>query len=436
MKYKDYTRQCREVQVPAVKGVLASDSGPLARSEFCILRGDRDGALKAIAGIADAKVAYLQAVKACRQFEDRVFLEGRPLPDLCGETRDWLLPVLRAGGSVTQSVGEASELERYLADIPGIAGIEAVIARSLLSNAYRNAGDLHASSRVLLQAFQLAAGVNSPVAEGGVTSGPDLSFAKKRQAAFRSLLMTVDFRRYSLFPCSGTLLGLRRDGDFIPSDGDVDLGCLDADVFTELKHALGRSGRFYLSPGRLRTNFNARHVDGAKVDISLYVSRGDGLAKTSHVYEWRFRKFSLGELATDYGRLPAPESPESYLEQMYGDWQVPRSDYDSRIDSPNLVYVSPDEVVIVLANHVLDAWLHKPESLGRWQQKVGRLPAGMRGEMERYFACLPATEMTAWRRRTWCQIDRGVGTVRKPVPEASTPATTSGSSKGGSERKR
>lgn len=386
MRYLEYAKLCRQGQSWAGNEVFVPDLNLVKRSEMYILSGNAESARATIADITDPRAAYLQAVKASRHFEDDSFMDGLELP--AALTPDWLLPLLRGACSVAGNDGDGERLERYIANAPETVGPDAIKAFAIVSNAYRNANNLGASRRVLLEAFQLTprvkeSGVNVPRA------GADLLFARRRQTAFHDLLRVASFHQRSIFPCSGTLLGLYRDKDFIPSDGDVDLGCLDPTGFQALKEDMRKSGRFYLSPGRMGSNFNARHVDGPKLDVSLYVPREQGWAKTSHVYEWRFDKFSLGELATDYGRLPVPDAAEDYLSAMYEDWWVPQSGYDSRIDSPNLVYVSPEEVVIVMANHFLAAYLQGgAAACVSWKRKFERLPGEVRSDMGRFTACL------------------------------------------------
>lgn len=381
--YQEYLKRCRAAQLSVCRGRGAEAVGTLEASELAILRGDQTTARTTVSALADPREAYLQAVKAFRHFEDPTFLRGTGIP---AAKADWLLPMLRAAGSVAGVRGDADEVERR-ARVGAGRGAEAVRAFIIVANAHRNAGNLEASRRVLHEAFALAARVAPQ--DQPARRGPDLLFTRRRQAAFRDLLRVADFRRHSVFPCSGTLLGFYRDQDFIPSDGDVDLGCLDPDGFEAIKAAMRASGCFLLSPGRLPSNFNARHVTGPKFDVSLYVTRGDGWAKTSHVYEWRFARFALGELATDYGRLPAPAPAEEYLGAMYEDWWVPRSGYDSRIDSPNLTHVSPGEVVLVLASHVLGTYLEGGNAAcAGWRRKLERLPAAMRKDVAGFLAPL------------------------------------------------
>lgn len=381
MTYQEYAKLCRVDPSRASTDDPAHVCGPVERSERCILRGDAEGARAAIAELQDPRVAYLQAAKASRHFEDPAFLTGRDAPTAKG---DWLLPVLRAACSVATEAKDGENIERRVEAASGVRGVEAIRAWMIAANAHRNAGSLEASRQLLLKAFELAPRVAGP----GVfqpSTGPDLLFMRRRQSAFRDLLRVVNFDQCSLFPCSGTLLGFHRDQDFIPADGDVDLGCLDPAGFEKVKEAMRASGCFYLSPGRLESNFNARHIGGPKFDVSLYVERGEGWAKTSHVYEWRFHRFSLGEMATDYGRLPVPDPADQYLSAMYEDWWVPRSGYDSRIDSPNLTYVSRDEVVVVLASHFLATYLQGGhEACAGWRRKFERLPGDMGVDMSSF----------------------------------------------------
>lgn len=382
MSYKSYLDCCKQGQLWASRQGALPDLDPVKLSELYILSGNEDSARGAIENISDHRAKYLQSVKAGKHFDAPSFFAGLGLPP--AGTSDWVLPLLRAASSIAGASGNAEELGRYATASPRVSGADAVRALLIVSNAYRNSNDIAQSERVLLEAFQLGASVVPPVPPGLVKK-IDLAFARRRQAAFHDMLQAVDFKGCSAFPCSGTLLGLHRDGDFIPSDGDVDIGCLDPDGFERMKVALRSAGRFYVSPGRLGTNINVRHIDGTKIDISLYVPRGERWAKTSHVYEWQFDRFTLGMFATDYGRLPAPEPVESYLSAMYEDWWVPRSGYDSRIDSPNLSYVSREEVVMVLASHFLLSRMTEGEASGRkWLAKLRRLPEDMRSSMGRF----------------------------------------------------
>lgn len=378
MKYTSYLGSCRRGRSWARTRSEGDANDPIGYSELHLLKGNPRSALTAITGIRDKRAAYLQAVKAYQHFADSTFLDGREASPPSPSSADWTLPILRAAGRAARSREDARRLEEHCyATSKRLPEARVVSALMVVSHCHRDVGDLASSRRLLARAFQIASSMQIHAAQP--SGDKQVVFSHRRQAAFHDLLRVTDLWQHSLFLCSGTLLGFYRGGDFIPSDGDVDLGTTDPSGFSSLREGLRSSGRFYLSTGRLQSTLKAKHANGTKIDISLYESRGDSWAKTSHVYEWKFERFELGELATDYGRLPVPVPTEDYLCSMYEDWWVPRSGYDSRIHSPNLTHVSPEEVALVLSGHYLTTYLRGGKAAcAGWDKKFEGLTSETR----------------------------------------------------------
>lgn len=350
---------------------------PLGMSEYYLLKGDLAQAVFWTERIASRASRFVQTLNLIKHFDSVGIEIDTEMP--AQVPSDWVLPVLRSVASATDPQYTLEKLIRFSEahKTNFSSDIEFKILQTL-SNAARNRGDINSANNFFCKAVRLSVKSNICLDYTPPSKKKALSFMRKRQASFHDLVAMADFHKYSMFPCSGTMLGFYRDNDFIPSDGDVDLGCLDKKGYLAIKELLRCSGCFHVYSGRLSTNFKAKHVLGPTFDVSLYIRRNNNLVKTSHIYEWTFPIFSLADLYTDYGRFPAPDPGGLYLESMYEDWWVPRSGYDSRIDSPNVSFVSEREAVLVLSNHLLAAYMMGDgRGYDAWKKKLERLPKQM-----------------------------------------------------------
>lgn len=139
----------------------------------------------------------------------------------------------------------------------------------------------------------------------------------------------------------GAVLGAVREGRFLASDPDVDLGVWAADMaavraaFVAAGWPLRRD-----RPGQLWPVH-----DGIKVDIHGHVAGGDvvwfELARGKLRYQfpaYLFDTLAPVELHGVQTRMPSP--PDAYLVAHYGaDWPTPRSTWRWNVDPPCLFHV-------------------------------------------------------------------------------------------------
>lgn len=379
MGYAEFRHAVRLGQEAAAEGgpsEVAALPSPIPRIEAAILRGRDDLVRSGLEEVGQGDARLILWARAARQFGD---LAG-PAPGVPARLGDeWVLPVLRAVMPVSPETEMLSSLEAVARDRRAriwerVAGE----AHLLLSNGLRRLGRQAEAAAQMQRAARVA--LEAPVVEKRVPSNRQRRLVGAlRQEAFRDLIDAADDLRDDWFLCSGTLLGLYRDGDFIPTDGDIDIGVLDPSVFRTLRERLIRVGRFHTTPGQLQSNFMATHTNGSKIDVSLYVDRPGVIAKTSHVYEWQFTPFEGRLFTTDYGRLMVPDDVERYLAEMYREWWVKEPNFDSRIDSPNLTFVSPEQVSVVMAGYLIRAFLQGDAAgVRRMASKIARLPDGIR----------------------------------------------------------
>ncbi len=251
----------------------------------------------------------------------------------------------------------------------------------VIGEASRRAGDYKEALEAYRRAFKIIYSRHEKVLSNG--KHKDQIIGNKYQEfdlknAWRAL---NDFKNLAVrgwFIDAGTLLGFVREGNFMRHDYDLDISFIDYEAFSQTKRNLFFSPLFEMKPGRVKEVFKVRHVNGMDLDIFLYKRESLNLFKESHVYRWVFDEFELVD--RDFGDtvLPVPSNPEKHLESIYGDWWVPREDFDGRYDAYNVSFPNIDELECVLLNKAIKLIQKNDYSAARKEikmlKKIGRLP--------------------------------------------------------------
>ena len=135
------------------------------------------------------------------------------------------------------------------------------------------------------------------------------------------------------FLSGGTLLGVYRDGDFIPWDWDVEVTVLSEEAITkegELLKNLVLAGFTITNLDSTKENFkiDAKGWGTSYEIVGRYLKDNNSIRARS-MTEVPSKFFQSTETVTLRGHdFPAPSPADKFLEAMYGDWKKPKKTVD------------------------------------------------------------------------------------------------------------
>ena len=178
------------------------------------------------------------------------------------------------------------------------------------------------------------------------------------RAALMELKSAFDRRGKRFFLDRGTLLGAVREGDFISSDYDIDVGVFADEVDSdELRRLVAPTSFTANQDSPLKVGLVSR--DGIQVDIFLTRRADDGFFSSGYrgVHEWYFSPFELAEFQFLGSTFLVPANYEKHLEENYGNWRNATAFYDLSFDEPCVEHARTAAAVEYLARRMSDAVL-------------------------------------------------------------------------------
>ncbi|VEE07170.1 tetratricopeptide repeat protein [Neisseria animalis] len=177
---------------------------------------------------------------------------------------------------------------------------------------------------------------------------------EKAAIALSALKNCLDGSGIEFFLISGTLLGCIREGKLLGHDKDIDVGVWDDYGVQDLASVVRRSGCFYVLPIYSPDILVVRHVSGITIDIFIHYREPDDYWHAGGKTRWHNSPFELAERAFLGNTYLIPKDYHRYLTENYGaDWQTPKIEFDSAMDTPNVEILSQKEFIIYLYKKTL-----------------------------------------------------------------------------------
>lgn len=145
------------------------------------------------------------------------------------------------------------------------------------------------------------------------------------------------------FLVSGTFLGCIREKNFISNDYDVDIGIWEGDFTDDLKKALKQYGTFYIHDLKWKGGIKLKHINGIFIDIFIHYNDGSRHYHLGSAVKWYNSTFDLIKynfLGKEYFGF---KEYDRYLSENYGDWRIPKKNFDNILDTPNAVIFNKQE---------------------------------------------------------------------------------------------
>jgi len=170
-------------------------------------------------------------------------------------------------------------------------------------------------------------------------------------AALRDIATVFEGRGVRMFLVSGTLLGAVRDGRFVRSDYDIDVGYFAADAApVEIARAITESGQF-IHVNQNEFFISAEHTNGITIDVFAHFEEAGYFWHGSAQHRWYNSAFELEAIDFEGGRYLVPTDADGYLTENYGDWRVPTILWDVSFDTPNRVFPASLESLFMLLDY-------------------------------------------------------------------------------------
>lgn len=270
----------------------------------------------------------------------------------------WTTEDIRALRQTVVDEPGLGDFHAFLADYFSYPGIRSRVALYHYSMACRDLGLYDQAELAIRQRFLSATKLEKFGARPPSTA-PKPDWVEDARQTLRDLKAVTASADAEMFLISGTLLGAVREGDILGHDKDIDVGIMESPALDKerVETAFRRSGKFSVKPYQVPSLLRVQHASGVMVDVFWHREEGGLIIHEGMKSKWWNAPFDLVDFAFlgDTHRIPGTFG--RYLGENYGEWETPNAEFETFVDTPNMVTTSEGEIVWYLYCKLFDYYL-------------------------------------------------------------------------------
>lgn len=258
----------------------------------------------------------------------------------------WKSDNIRALRQTVKTPADLDSFAAFLAPSFSKLGAESRMALYHYSMACREQGRYREAEAAIRQRFITSAEVVGFGSKKPPAKSARASWIEDARVTLQNLKSALDEAEAPMFLVSGTLLGCVRENDILGHDKDVDVGVMEAGLDKGRVHdVIARSGCFSIKPYQSPTLLRLQHASGVLVDVFWHREEHGRIVHEGLKSKWWNSPFELVSREFLGQSHLIPQNFDLYLRENYGDWVRPNVEFETFVDTPNMIITHNGEMM-------------------------------------------------------------------------------------------
>lgn len=232
--------------------------------------------------------------------------------------------------------------QQQLATIIAEPSKQSIEALLMMAQAAKQLGCYNLAQSLLVKRIQHVL-ILYPNGRPSKPSNTNQGFSERARQALLDLKHCLALSNTEFFLVSGTLLGCIREGKLLSHDKDIDVGIMAPINKAQLEQHIIEHPALALLPGPKDKLF-VQHKNGVLIDIFIHWQENSLILHQGLTAAWWNSPFKLIPSTFLDETFLIPADYDRYLTENYGNWRIPNTEFDTFLDTTNMLIYNPNEL--------------------------------------------------------------------------------------------